>query len=326
MRETYYSTKYGQFLLGDSIELIKKKISKYYRNRINLIITSPPFPLNQKKRYGNLNGDEYKEWFINLAPLFSELLTEDGSIVIELGNSWEPGRPVQSLLHMESLLGFVKHPDADLRLCQEFICYNPARLPSPAPWVTIDRIRTIDSYTHVWWISRSDNPKANNANVLRPYSKSMKRLLKRERFNPGKRPSQHDISPVGFLKDHNGSIMPNVIDLEPSGAEEEWRIPQNVLRFSNTTSNDHFLRACRENKTKPHPARMAPGLVSFFVNFLTDEGDKVFDPFAGSNTTGFVAEIMQRNWLASEMREDYANQALLRFGSPEIKHKITTKK
>ena len=118
MKETYFSTKSGQFLLGDSIELIRKKILKYYRNKINLIITSPPFPLNQKKRYGNLRGEEYKEWFIDLAPLFSELLSDDGSIVIELGNAWEPGRPVQSLLHLESLLGFVKHPDADLRLAR----------------------------------------------------------------------------------------------------------------------------------------------------------------------------------------------------------------
>lgn len=324
MKETYFSTKYGQFLLGDSIELIKKKFLRYYRNKVNLIITSPPFPLNQKKKYGNLKGEEYKEWFISLAPIFSELLTENGSIVIELGNAWEPGRPIQSLLHLESLLGFVKHPDANLRLCQEFICFNPARLPSPAQWVTIDRIRAIDSYTHVWWISRSDNPKANNANVLRPYSKSMKRLLKDQKFNPGKRPSQHDISPEGFLKDHNGSIMPNVIDLEPSGVEEEWRIPQNVLRFSNTNSSDYFLKTCRENGITPHPARMAPGLVSFFIDFLTSERDLVFDPFAGSNTSGFVAEILKRNWLASEMKEDYAKQALLRFGSPEIKSKIHT--
>lgn len=325
MKEAYFTTKYGQYLLGDSTELIEKKLQKYYKNKLSLIITSPPFPLNQKKKYGNLKGEDYKEWFINLAPLFSKLISENGSIVIELGNSWEPGRPIQSLLHIESLLGFVKHPKANLRLCQEFICYNPARLPSPAQWVTIDRIRTIDSYTHVWWISKSDNPKANNAKVLRPYSKSMKQLLMSKNFNSGKRPSQHDISKVGFLKDHSGSIMPNVIELEPSDDANDWRIPQNVLRFSNTISNDYFLKACRENEIKPHPARMAPGLVSFFINFLTDRGDFVFDPFAGSNTTGYVAEILKRKWLASELREDYAKQALLRFGSPEIMSRVNTK-
>ena len=59
--------------------------------------------------------------------LFSKLLTEDGSIVIELGNSWEQGRPVH-LTTLEIINGFRKQ--SNLRLCQEFICYNPSRLPS----------------------------------------------------------------------------------------------------------------------------------------------------------------------------------------------------
>ena len=39
-----------------------------------------------------------------------------------------------------------------------------------------------------------------------------------------------------------------------------------------------------------HPARMPADLVEFFVKFVTDENDLVFDPFGGSNTTGAVAE------------------------------------
>ena len=35
---------------------------------------------------------------------------------------------------------------------------------------------------------------------------------------------------------------------------------------------------------------MPEPLIEFFVKFLTDPGDVVFDPFAGSNTTGSVAE------------------------------------
>ena len=54
------------------------------------------------------------------------MLADDGSIVIELGNSWEPSRPVQSLLPLQSLLGFVSHKETELRLIQEFVCYNPS--------------------------------------------------------------------------------------------------------------------------------------------------------------------------------------------------------
>ena len=142
------------------------------------------------------------------------MLTDDGSLVIELGNTWEPGRPVQSLLHLECLLGLVKHADADLRLIQEFICYNPSRLPSPAQWVTVNRLRTVDSYTHIWWIAKNDLPKADNSKVLRPYSKKMKRLIETGKFNTGMRPSAHNISLNAFAKDNGGSIAHNLFELE----------------------------------------------------------------------------------------------------------------
>lgn len=320
-KNTLYKTKHGSFFMGDSIKLIEKKFIKKYSEKVNLIITSPPFPLNQKKRYGNYKGDEYKEWFIGLAPLFSELLAPDGSIVIEIGNAWEPGLPIQSTLHLESLIGFVKHPLAGLNLCQELICYNPSRLPSPAQWVTVERSRLTDSYTHVWWMAKGSNPKADNRNVLRPYSKSMQELLKKKKYNSGRRPSNHSISEKSFLKNHGGSIMPNLLELDLMGGNGATRLPENVLRFSNTNSNDSFQRICRKNGIRPHPARMNPALISFFIDFLTEPGDLVLDPFAGSNTTGFVAEIMDRNWIAIEVMGEYGQQAKLRFEAEEIPFK-----
>lgn len=283
------------------------------QGKVNLIVTSPPFPLNNKKKYGNATGKEYLDWFTALAPVFSNLLADDGSLVIEIGNAWEPDRPVQSLLHLEALFGLVKHPNAGLRLIQEFICYNPSRLPSPAQWVTVNRIRTVDSYTHVWWIAKSDFPKADNAKVLRPYSKSMRQLLRRQSYNAGRRPSEHHISKNGFLKDHGGSIAHNFFEMEPIDGNRNVRLPHNVLSFSNTNSNDFFFRKCREENIVPHPARMSPGLINFFIEFLTTENDLVLDPFAGSNTTGYCAEKLNRKWVSFEVKEEYVRQSLLRF-------------
>lgn len=288
------------------------------KGKVNLILTSPPFPLNQKKKYGNKTGDDYLEWFTSLAPLFSELLAEDGSLVIEIGNAWEPERPVQSLLHLECLLGLVKHPTAGLRLIQEFICYNPSKLPSPAQWVTVNRFRTVDSYTHVWWLARSDYPKADNTKVLRPYSKSMMKLLKTQQYNAGKRPSEHRISEKGFLKNNGGSIAHNFFEMEQIDANREIRLPHSVMSFSNTKSNDYFLTACRKKKMVPHPARMSGGLVNFFIEFLTNKGDLVLDPFSGSNTTGYCAEVLRRKWISFEVKEEYIKQAITRFSEPGL--------
>jgi DNA modification methylase len=311
MSKPFYKTNLGALFLGNSSELLDGDLMKQLKGKVNLIITSPPFPLNTKKKYGNLQGEEYKEWFIKLGPLFEKLLTKKGSIVMEIGNAWEPDRPVQSLLHLECLLGLVHN--SKLRLIQEFICYNPSKLPSPAQWVTVNRIRTVDSYTHVWWMAKSDYPKADNSKVLRPYSKSMKALLSRGTFNSGKRPSQHVLSKDGFLKNHGGSISHNFFELENIHEKREVRLPFNTLSFANTGSNDEYHRLCREAGITPHPARMNEGIIDFFTRFLTDENDLVLDPFGGSNTTGAVAELLKRRWISLEINEDYALQSKFRF-------------
>ena len=51
----------------------------------------------------------------------------------------------------------------------------------------------------------------------------------------------------------------------------------------------------------------------FFIRFLTDPGDTVLDIFAGSNTTGIVAESEGRHWLAFEERVDYVAASAFRF-------------
>jgi RHS repeat-associated protein len=201
-----------------------------HEGRIQLIFTSPPFPLNRKKRYGNRTGDEYRRWLSAMAPKLTRLLTPTGSIVIEVGNAWEPGRPVMSTLAMRSLLDFL---DAgSLNLCQQFVCHNPARLPTPAQWVNLERIRVKDSFTHVWWMSPAEKPKANNRWVLKSYSSSMQDLLRTQSYNSGKRPSGHKIGETSFLTDNGGAIPSSVLKFD-EGAE-----PTAMLEFPNTFSND----------------------------------------------------------------------------------------
>lgn len=331
LRNIAMDTGLGMLLKGDSVKVIQDRLLPTFKGKINLILTSPPYPLNQKKQYGNLQGEAYRKWFTELAPLYKELLAPNGSIVMEIGNAWERNRPVQSVLHLESLLGFLRA--ADLRLIQEFICYNPSKLPSPAQWVTVNRIRTVDSYTHIWWMAKDDLPKADNTKVLRPYSKSMQQLLKRGTYNTGGRPSEHHISERGFLKDHGGSIAHNLLEMESIDHDRDPRLPHNVLSFSNTNSNDYFMRTCRAKGITPHPARMHMGVADFFIQFLTDPADLVFDPFAGSGTTLYAAEKAARKWIGCELDEGYIEQARIRLSDPALKEarkpvkaKSTTKK
>jgi site-specific DNA-methyltransferase (cytosine-N4-specific) len=201
-----HKTKRGAYYVGNAEDLLANgAFQKKYSGKIDLILTSPPFPLNNKKRYGNLRGNEYLKWITDLAPNFEKLLSPKGSLVIEIGNCWQAGRPVQSLLPLKTLFALAsREGKGGLRLIQEFVCYNPSRLPSPAQWVTVNRLRVVDSYTHVWWLAKTDFPQANNSKVTRPYSSAMKDLLARGKYNHGRRPSQHKIGKNGFLKKQNG--------------------------------------------------------------------------------------------------------------------------
>lgn len=275
------------------------------RGQINLIATSPPFPLVRKKRYGNETGEAYLKWLESLAKKLAGLLTPDGSIVIEIGNAWEEGVPVMSTLPLEALLAFKRA--AGLHLCQHIICHNPARLPSPAAWVNIKRARLKDSYTHVWWMSKSEFPKADNRKVLNPYSKDMKKLLKDQKYNAGTRPSGHVISEKGFLTDHGGAIGPNVIDLTGE------HYPESLLKYTGTKWDASYRAYCKAENLPAHPARMQSSLSAFLINFLTDKDDLVFDPFAGSNTTGAVAEDLERNWIGVEAEKNYVDGSRGRF-------------
>ncbi|RQT24077.1 DNA-methyltransferase [Burkholderia contaminans] len=317
-----YHTHGGAYYVDDSKKILTSKPFERLTGKVQLILTSPPYPLNEKKSYGNLTGDKYLKWIESLATIFSKLLTDDGSIVIELGNSWEPNRPVQSLLALEALLAFTKAKDAGLRLIQQFACYNPSRLPSPASWVTVRPLRTVDSFTHVWWLAKTDYPKADNRKVLRPYSEAMKNLLKRGAYNSGARPSEHHVSKKGFLNDRGGSIPHNFFELEQMESDRLVRLP-NAFSLSNTASTDFFHKACRERNIVPHPARMPVGLASFFIEYLTDAGDLVLDPFGGSNTTGYASALSGRRWVAIDAQKDYVEQSKLRFLDPLINETTT---
>lgn len=301
-----YATSRGLMLHGRIEDALKSPQLGDLKGKVNLIVTSPPFPLVRKKRYGNETGTAYLNWLKQLAVPLSELLTDNGSIVIEIGNAWEPGVPVMSTLPLEALLEFKKA--ANLHLCQHVICHNPARLPSPAAWVNVKRVRLKDSFTHVWWMSKSENPKADNREVLNPYSDDMKKLLRSQKYNAGTRPSGHVISETGFLKDHGGSISANVLEFD-----EQRATPEAVLKFSGTKWDANYRDYCKRFMIPAHPARMQAMLSAFFIKFLTDPGDLVLDPFAGSNTTGAVSELLERRWLGVEASAEYVQGSRGRF-------------
>lgn len=283
----YHRTTHGQMMLGDSLDVLKK----HKFGTVDLIMTSPPFGLVRKKEYGNVAADEYIDWFRPFAEAFKRVLTDQGSLVIDIGGAWNQGLPTRHLYHFKLLIMLCE--EYGFHLAQDFYWWNPSKLPTPAEWVTVRRVRVKDAINTVWWLSKTPWPKASNRRVLQPYSPSMQELLVKG-YRAKKRPSGHDISEK-FIIDNGAAIPPNLI-----------AVP-------NTESNSFYLRYCEEQGLTSHPARYPAELPEYFIRMLTDPGDLVIDPFAGSCVTGEVAERLERKWVCMELIEDYLKGAVGRF-------------
>ena len=289
-----YKTKNGTCLCGDSLALL----SRCEDESINLIITSPPFALQRKKSYGNENQEQYVDWLCRFGELVYQKLRDDGSFVLDIGGAYESGNPSYSLYQFRVLLKLCD--EIGFKLAQPFYWHNPSALPAPIEWVNKRKLRAKTSVNTVWWLCKDPlKCKANVSNVLVPYSSRMKRLIS---------------NPTDFIKEE-GTIRPSghVMGLASWGKDNGGAIPPNILQYSNSESNSQYLRYCKRFGIKGHPARFPTSLPEFFIKFLTEENDIVVDIFSGSNTTGMVAENLQRKWCSFELSKEYVANSVFRF-------------
>lgn len=293
-----YSTNLGRCICKSSLE----GLDSVKDNSINLIITSPPFSNQRKKKYTNFNEisqDEYVDWLLQFSEKAYNKLTDDGSIVIDIRSAYEKGRAIESLYPYEFLIRMVK--ELHYNFCQTVYWNNTSALPLPIQYVNIEKIRLKNSLNmNLWFTKKADGRcKANNRNVLVPYSSRMQKLIDRpESFIKGEqvtRPSGNVLTIKSWQKDNGGAIA------------------SNLLSYPNSSSNDSYQRFCKLLEIKAHPARYPYKLVEFWIKFLTDPEDLVVDIFSGSNTTGKVAEDLGRHWMSFDISQEYVASSVFRF-------------
>ena len=292
--EIGYATGLGKCLCADSLEAL----NTLEDNSINLVMTSPPFALQRQKEYGNKDQLEYVDWMLQFAKIVYKKLRNDGSFVIDIGGAYEKGTPSYSLYQFRVLIRMCD--EIGFKLAQPFYWHNPSALPAPIEWVNKRKLRAKTSVNTVWWLCKDPKAcKANVSNVLAPYSSRMEKLFEHpEEFvkeEGTERPSGHVMGKSSWSKNNGGAIPPN------------------MLQISNSESNSQYLRFCKLVGVKGHPARFPAGLPEFFIKFLTDEGDLVVDIFSGSNTTGSVAEKLNRRWMGFDLSQEYVAASVFRF-------------
>lgn len=259
---------------------------------VDLLFTSPPFPLLSGKEYGTSGTAEWLEWMTELVTGWSEALAPTGSMVFHLGECRYRGAPVQSPYIERFVLKLID--EVGLHLAGRLYWENPTRMPD-LQWAAIRRVRVRSTVEPVLWFSKGEHCKADNRRILEPYADRTRERYLGKQIEPATRPAGYQFGAESFARDNGG------------------RIPGNVVRIGNASGNDAYARACKAAGLKLHPARMPKQLAEYCIGLMTDPGDLVVDPFFGSGTTGAVAEAMGRRWIGFDRSLVYLDGAAMRF-------------
>lgn len=294
---TIFLTNYGAALWSlaeDAAGLIDEA-------SLRLLLASPPYALNTKKKYGNVAAGEYVDWLTRILERLMPCMKTDGSIVLNIGDSWQKGMP--AINTVQERLVIALEDRLGLKLCQRLMWQNTSALPTPTNYVGIQRIRLKQALECLWWFTPHPDGRAyaDNRAILEPYSDRMKRVIASGGQGRSKRPSGHASREGAFSNDNGGSIAPNI-----------FRVPN--------SGDQTFSAACREAKLPVHPARMPLELARRLIAFLSQEGETIFDPFGGSSTTGKAAEELGRQWITTEAAREYVEAARLRFEPASSAH------
>lgn len=299
-----FRTAQGCAICADSRDVLARMPD----DSIDLIVTSPPYLLQAGKKgrannsYTNITDEtSYLDWFLGFCRSAKPKLKETGSLVVNLGNSWAKGRPVQSLYPYRFILGVC---DLGYVLCQEVIWYSRSTLPK-SEYVTVWQERAKDAWEHCFWLAKADRPKAHMGAARTPYSESQLRDLRRHKGA--------ELEPRHAVNRPGGSSSSNHMDIDHGGA-----LPTTVLEVSRGESTSTYIRSLRRLGLPLHPARFPEGVPSWFIKVLTDPDDLVVDIFGGSSTTGHAAETLGRRWVTIDTDPRYVGGAVARWTGRDL--------
>lgn len=265
---------------------------------ITLALTSPPYPLARSRAYGNPSVNEYIEFVVESLRPIAANLERGGSICLNVSNDiFEPGSPARSIYREKLVIAIVE--ELGLWKMDELPWINRCKPPGPVRYASIERNQLNVTWEPVYWFAKDPaHVKADNRRVLLPHTEQHRRYME----SGGARSAV--VHSDGAYRTRAGAYS------NPTPG----RIPRNVLDFThNCPSQQLYKRHARELGLAPHGAPFPLVLATFLIRFLSEPGDLVVDPFAGSCTVGVGAEQEGRRWLLTECMWDYLRPVVARF-------------
>lgn len=288
-----FSTDLGVAILGSCTNVFAQLDAP-----ITLVVTSPPYALAKARQYGNPSEAQYVDWISQTLEPVIKNLAPGGSICLNVSNDiFMPQSPSRSMYCERLLLALSDR--FGLHLMDRLIWENPQKPPGPIQYASLARTQLNVAYEPIYWLTNDPSKvRSNNRRVLQQHTEAHLALIQK---GGEKRQAVYS---DGAYRVKQGSF----------GAPTDGRIPRNILKFGHRcASQSAYKRQAAAMGLPVHGAPMPLSLAKFLVEFLTEPGDLVAEPFAGSFTTPLAAQLLGRRWLATEVMAEFVLGGALRF-------------
>jgi DNA modification methylase len=321
----------NQILVGDSLSLLQTLDS----NLFDLVITSPPY--FQQRNYGDGglgigNEENEEEYLENLLSVFNHCVRttkDDGMIVFNLGDKYQDGG--LSLLPYQFALRAIDS--------KQVFLVNQLTWSKLNPTPRQDKRKLIQATEPFFLFAKSKNYHFD----LESYLSHLDTLNKSQKSPSDKLGKKYfDLIDSSDLtveqKEKARRALTEAIVAVKQGAIEGFRMKINGLHklayggqaggrndqiknqgftiiriLGNRMKKDIIESPVESTKDNSHPAVYPLYIIQELIKLLSQEGDFVLDPFAGSGTTCLAATILNRDYLGIEINRQYVELAQKRL-------------
>lgn len=270
-----FGTDLGALIVGDCLTTLRQIPDDTF----DLVITSPPY--DRQPRYGNgedYGRDWYQGFFLEVTREIFRTLKPDGSFVLNYRSKRHGDE--RGTLQYEIVFWL---RDQGFKFAEDFVWGKPS--PPPGRFNRFLK----DAVEYCFHFAKSSRWQFYPEQNLAPA-----RWDARDR-------ERRKLLPQNYLR----------VD-EPSGqGRKRVQAGPDLVRPSTLL---HFEPEFGPNPTL-HPARFPLQLPTFFLRLMTQPGQLVFDPFAGTCTTAVAAEALGRRWLCTEINAAYTSVLAERIAS-----------
>lgn len=293
-----FSTKLGFAIWGDSKHIFSK-----ITESITLILTSPPYPIKNGRAYGAWTEIEVIDLILGVLEPIVKNLEDGGSVMLNLGNDcFIPGTMARSMWIERLTLAL--HDKLSLYLYDRIVWSNPQKAPGPIEGCNKQGFHLATAYEPIIWLCNNPHKsKTNNRRILRPLSENYKKLIAQggEKRTAVSADGTHTVRKGSFGKPVEGSL------------------PKNIYQRGHICKhNSRYREACKDAGIPVHGALWPYDLAKHFIEFATEPGQLVCDPFGGSLVTAKAAEDLGRHWVTAEQVHEYNLGGSYRFEPDQV--------